>query len=1283
MWFLLLLCIAHIEPVDLQGINRLILRTEDKGNPCEGLLEIYHNNTWGYVGDTNWDLNTEAVVCKSTHCGTKKTSRDITRSKDKSVWLDEMKCEGHESQLWDCKNPGFGASIYPQDQTKWIECSENIKISLDEFQCAGVVKYTGNSGQGYICGDTWEKDEADVLCESLNCSTSEEIPKQYWPVPPEFKNSPKMVVNCSGIEGLRNLWHCATQLKPECSNPATVICKAHKRLQLKGEPSNVCRGELQVEEKTDNWPRYRPEKIEADVWCNQMHCGTNGSYDADGILECSDNVSVTLMDGGKQSKCYGEVHITKNHRTYPVCATTWSKEDAKVVCEELNCGKVVSTGPRKKTGSHGGIMDNVQCSGSESSLWHCRAKRINERCSAIAYVNCAGSIDVNLVDSPGECAGRVEIMYEGKWQRVTEEGWTDKNSNSVCQKLNCGAFRSVDTGKFSQGSGGFLDKTVNCLSDNSEISDCIEDKPKTPTDKAVMITCKEHKLVFLKGQCSGKVGIEYDGKTFWLSGNNKMWNKKSADAVCRQMHCGNALTHNSKNNTNPRGDGNVWRESYNCSSDAKSLFECDKEAQNQTEKIATVTCSGKITVNLTMACWGNVGFCVGGDCGGVCNDTWTKDKSEMLCKNLHCGEKVHDGYNPLKDIDVQFKSVHTAKDISNLKQGNIVRYDKKDSTCKPAYVVCSGSVKARMNTTGYKCSGDVQLEYEGKWLPVCMDALNDRETQNMFCEQQQCGQSVKRLDLGPNEEGARAISQIKCSGKKSLKECEITASNKACTLGGLRCSSWRKMEVKFKDSCSGYVYVYSEGKKSAVSSEGWTKAEGNRLCKDLNCGKFVKTRGEENTMESFWNGNFSCPNSTKPENIWDCEDRAPPSTKKQQQQQLYIECEGEPNVSLSRKCSGEVKINNISVCQSDDKAWDIDYSHLVCKQLGCSNALYFDTKKPNQDVQKYQHVRCEDYHGKLGQCNRFEGKCKGGLVSVYCVKSVEFKTSKSCGGEIEFKYHNDWEKVCLVEFPLHLKDELCKSLNCTRHISSSTKTSTKQETLNWALDCNKDFKDIKHCVKRSEKKLCIPAEIYCKEYEPPPPPTEEPKPIPMVPTILGVGLTLILVILIVVFVRVCIVRRAKRPMYVPSRTFERDEVEFESGDYEDVTGKANEMKALSHGMFRPNADFITESDGRSNTSLPYDDIDEVVEAQPQTSPDATAADSGDKFFREGALDQNGVTYEVDDPQENYDDIEASPEVSETKAEVHNSPQTTPESVAVAPSGSVRGEEDYLVPGQDG
>ena len=72
-----------------------------------------------------------------------------------------------------------------------------------------------------------DKDETDVLCESLGCGTSKEIPKDYWEVPEKFKDSKKMVVNCSGIRGLDNLWQCAQQPNQKCSIPAFVICKGN------------------------------------------------------------------------------------------------------------------------------------------------------------------------------------------------------------------------------------------------------------------------------------------------------------------------------------------------------------------------------------------------------------------------------------------------------------------------------------------------------------------------------------------------------------------------------------------------------------------------------------------------------------------------------------------------------------------------------------------------------------------------------------------------------------------------------------------------------------------------------------------------------------------------------------------------------------------------------------------------------------------------------------------------------------------------------------------------
>lgn len=90
----------------------------------------------------------------------------------------------------------------------------------------------------------------------------------------------------------------------------------------------------------------------------------------------------------------------------------------------------------------------------------------------------------------------------------------------------------------------------------------------------------------------------------------------------------------------------------------------------------------------------------------------------------------------------------------------------------------------------------------------------------------------------------------------------------------------------------------------------------------------------------------------------------------------------EPKVTLSEKCGGEVKINNINVCST---YWNDTYSHLVCKEQGCDKAIATINSTSDQKRTDYYHVTCEDYHHKLGQCSNFKAECKDNLVSVYCI----------------------------------------------------------------------------------------------------------------------------------------------------------------------------------------------------------------------------------------------------------------------------------------------------------
>lgn len=116
--------------MSLDDVNKLIL-TNGK-SPCEGHLQIYHKGEWRYVGDKNWNRNTEEVVCRSTNCGKPVSSEEILRPIGSKVWLNHLNCKGNESHLWDCENPGWGKSNFRKDTMRRVKCSSKAWLSVNK-----------------------------------------------------------------------------------------------------------------------------------------------------------------------------------------------------------------------------------------------------------------------------------------------------------------------------------------------------------------------------------------------------------------------------------------------------------------------------------------------------------------------------------------------------------------------------------------------------------------------------------------------------------------------------------------------------------------------------------------------------------------------------------------------------------------------------------------------------------------------------------------------------------------------------------------------------------------------------------------------------------------------------------------------------------------------------------------------------------------------------------------------------------------------------------------------
>ncbi|XP_013421258.1 deleted in malignant brain tumors 1 protein-like [Lingula anatina] len=176
-------------------------------------------------------------------------------------------------------------------------------------------------------------------------------------------------------------------------------------------------------------------------------CGHNGwrSHDCDHTedagVRCvaAGPVEVRLVGGTRAGE--GRVEVFHNGKWGTVCDDGWDDIDARVVCRMLDYKPTYSV---SFSGSHFGrgtgsiLMDNVACSGNESSIQDCghngwrshdcdHFKDAGVRCVA------AGPVEVRLVGGAHAGEGRVEVFYNGEWGTANDDGWDNNDARVVCK----------------------------------------------------------------------------------------------------------------------------------------------------------------------------------------------------------------------------------------------------------------------------------------------------------------------------------------------------------------------------------------------------------------------------------------------------------------------------------------------------------------------------------------------------------------------------------------------------------------------------------------------------------------------------------------------------------------------------------------------------------------------------------------------------------------------------------------------------------------------------------
>ena len=144
------------------------------------------------------------------------------------------------------------------------------------------------------------------------------------------------------------------------------------------------------------------------------------------------DATISLVNGSNH--CEGRVEISHSGGRGTVCDNSWDLRDAEVVCRQLGCGFAVAATSSASFGQGSGsiYLDNVNCTGSESSLFQCGHNGWGSN-------NCGHSEDAGVV-----CSGTTHLTacMLAHLHKVSPVGW-----NSLCIGVECGMMVLIDPTK--------------------------------------------------------------------------------------------------------------------------------------------------------------------------------------------------------------------------------------------------------------------------------------------------------------------------------------------------------------------------------------------------------------------------------------------------------------------------------------------------------------------------------------------------------------------------------------------------------------------------------------------------------------------------------------------------------------------------------------------------------------------------------------------------------------------------------------------------------------------